>query len=354
MRFYTRRHQFTCGIDLHARTMYLWILDRDGQSVYHANLPATPEALLEATAPYRQDVVVAVECMFAWYWVADVCEAHGLHFVLGHALYMKAIHGGKHKHDKLDAEKIARLTYGGNLPLAYTYPAPMRATRDLMRRRGFLVRMRAHLLTHLQTTGQQYNLPPFPARITYAGNRTDLLDHFTGLDDSVRDMVAADLELIGHLDRQIRLLSLKITRRAKRHDTQTYHRLLSIPGVGRVLSLVLLYEIHTIDRFARVQDFLSYARLVRSKKTSAGKPSGGGGGSSGKKIGNAHLKWAISEATLLLMRDCAAAKKFVERKSKRFGKGKAIGILSAKLGRAIYQMLSNQESFDEKRFFSNG
>ena len=49
MRFYTQRHQFTCGID-HARTMYVWILDRDGQTVYHANLSASPEALLQATA----------------------------------------------------------------------------------------------------------------------------------------------------------------------------------------------------------------------------------------------------------------------------------------------------------------
>ena len=65
------------------------------------------------------------------------------------------------------------------------------------------------------------------------------------------------------------------------------------------------------------------------------------------------LKWAFSEATLLLMRECAAAKQFVERKARRFGKGKAIGVLSAKLGRAIYQMLSHGESFDVTRFFAH-
>jgi len=116
MRFYATRHQFTCGIDLHARTMYVWILNRDGQMVYHANLPATVETLIETLTPYRDasesggrgDVVVAVECMFAWYWVADACAKHGIHFVLGHALYMKAIHGGKHKDDKIDAQKNAR------------------------------------------------------------------------------------------------------------------------------------------------------------------------------------------------------------------------------------------------------
>lgn len=354
MRPCATRHQFTCGIDLHARTMYLWILDSEGQDVLHQNLPAGPEALLKALAPFREasggDVVVAVECMFAWYWVADLCTTHGIPFALGHALYMKAIHGGKHKHDKLDAQKIARLTYGGNLPVAYAYPAQMRATRDLMRRRTFFVRTRAHLLVHLQTTAQQYNLPPFKARITYAANRADLLAHFTGQDPSVLDTVRSDLATIAHLDQEIRRLELQITRRAKQHDTQTYHRLLTIPGVGRVLALVLLYEIHDIARFERVQDFLSYARLVRSTKTSAGKRVGG---ASGRKIGNAHLKWAMSEATLLLMRESDAAKRFVDRKTRQHGKGKAIGILSAKLGRSIYQMLKHDQAFDAMRFFAN-
>ena len=56
---------------------------------------STPEAFLETIAPYRDDLVVAVECMFTWYWLADLCAAEGIAFVLGHALAMKAIHGGK-------------------------------------------------------------------------------------------------------------------------------------------------------------------------------------------------------------------------------------------------------------------
>ena len=160
MNFYTQRHQYTCGIDLHARTMYLCILDPDGQVVYDRNLPSEPAALLKAIEPFREDLVISSECMFAWYWLADVCLDQGITFKLGHALYMKAIHGGKKKNDKLDALKIARLTYGLNLPTAYVYPPAMRATRDLMRRRCYFVRQRASLLAHIQITCQQYNLPP--------------------------------------------------------------------------------------------------------------------------------------------------------------------------------------------------
>jgi Transposase len=130
MRFYTQPHQWYCGIDLHARTMYVCILSQDGEIVFHRNIKTTPEAFLKAIAPYRDDLVVAVECMFTWYWLADLCVEEDIAFVLGHAQYMKAIHGGKAKNDRIDAQKIAVLLRGGMLPKAYAYPANMRATRD--------------------------------------------------------------------------------------------------------------------------------------------------------------------------------------------------------------------------------
>ena len=89
---------------------------------------AAPEPFLQAIAPYREDLVVCVECIFAWSWLADLCTQQGIPVVLGHALYMKAIHGGKAKNDRIDAHKIAVLLRGGMLPQAYVYPAEMRAT----------------------------------------------------------------------------------------------------------------------------------------------------------------------------------------------------------------------------------
>jgi transposase len=135
MRFYTQSHAHYCGIDLHAKTMYLCMLDREGQVLLHQNLRSRPEPFLAAIAPYRDDLVVSAECIFTWYWLADLCTREGIPFVLGHALYMKAIHGGKVKNAKVDAFKIAHLLRGGNLPQAYVYPPEMRATRDLLRRR---------------------------------------------------------------------------------------------------------------------------------------------------------------------------------------------------------------------------
>jgi transposase len=118
MRCYSKQHRYYCGIDLHARTMYVCILDQGGESLLHRHMKTSPDALLQAIAPYRDHLVVAAEGMFTWYWLAELCAAEGLPFVRGHALYMKAIHGGKATNDTIDAQNIAVLRRGGMLPQA--------------------------------------------------------------------------------------------------------------------------------------------------------------------------------------------------------------------------------------------
>src|SRR2546422_7645184 len=219
MRFYNRQHRHYCGIDLHVKTMYVCILDSGGQVLVHRNVKSTPEAFLEVVAPYRDDLVVAAECMFTWYWLADQCAAEGIAFVLGHALAMKAIHGGKAKNDKLDSYKIAVLLRGGMLPQSYVYPATMRATRDLLRRRLHLVRKRGQLLAHIQNTRAQYNLPAFARRLAYPANRDGVADHFP--DASVRPGIDVDLALLDHYDTLISDLEATLVRDAKRSEEHT-------------------------------------------------------------------------------------------------------------------------------------
>lgn len=346
MRFYTTQHQFYCGIDLHARTMYVCILDQAGETLLHRNMKATPEALLKAIAPYRDQLVMAAECMFTWYWLADFCAEHSIPFVLGHALYMKAIHGGKAKNDKIDAHKIAVLLRGGMLPQAYVYPAEMRATRDLLRRRMHLARKRGELLAHVQNTHSQYNLPALGQKIAYKANRHGVAERF--VDPAVQKSIEIDLALIGYYDELLRDLELAIVKAARHHDANTLYLLRTVPGIGKILSLVLLYEIHDIERFPRVQDFASYCRLVKCAKESAGKRSG----TSGTKIGNAHLKWAFSEAAVLFLRDNPAGQKFLTRLEKKHSKGKALTILAHKVARAVYYMLKRKTAFDMHKFLN--
>jgi transposase len=350
MRFYIQEHRFYAGVDLHTRTLHLCILDHTGAVVYDRNLPCRPDAFLQAVAPFRDGLVVGAECMFAWYWLADLCAQEGIAFVLGHALYMKAIHGGKAKNDKIDAGKIARLLRGGTFPLAYAYPKGMRETRDLLRRRTYLVRKRAELLTHLQILNSQYNLAPFGKKLSSAANRAEMkiAERFT--DPSVQKSAAVDLALVDRLDELIAEVESYLTRTAQVDDVQTYHRLRTIPGVGKVLALVLLYELHDVHRFDTAGQFLSYARLVRCAHESAGKRLGSGG----HKIGNAHLRWAFAEAACLFLRSSERAKKWKQKQAAKRGEGRALGILAARLGRAVYHLLRKGESFDEDRFWNGG
>ena len=152
MNFYNNLHPYYCGIDLHARVLYVCIIDQDGQTCVHQEISDSPDQLKSILEPYRGNIVVGVECMHCWYWVSDFCEEIGVDFILGHALYMKAIQGGKARNDRIDSFKIATLMRGGNFPLAYGYPKEMRATRDLLRRRTKLVRHGAHLKAHVSNT----------------------------------------------------------------------------------------------------------------------------------------------------------------------------------------------------------
>jgi transposase len=348
IRFYQRQHGFYAGIDLHARTMHVCVLDATGTVVLDRNLPCHFDTLLQAIAPFRDGIVIGVECMFGWYWLADRCAEHDIPFVVGHALYMKLIHGGKAKNDRLDAGKIAHLLKGGNFPLAYAYPKGMRETRDLLRRRMYLVHKRAELITHLEILNAQNNLPPFGKKLSYAANRAELNipERFT--DPSVKMSATLDLDLIDQLDELIGKVELYLTRAAKVDDVQTYQRLRTIPGVGPILALVLLYEMHQVQRFEQVGQFLSYARLVRGEHESAGKKLGWGS----KKIGNAHLRWAFAEAACLFLRGSERARQWKQKQEKKHGSAKVLGILAARLARAVYHMLRKHEAFDEERFWN--
>jgi len=346
MRFYQGRHRFTCGVDLHARTMYLCVLDPEGQIVLHQNIPTSPGDFLTALTPYRDDLVVGVECMFTWYWLADLCQLNGIPFLLGHALYMRAIHGAKAKNDRLDAYKLAVMIRGGAFPMAYVYPRDMRATRDLLRRRTTLVRFRAELMAHVTNTASQANLPAFGTKTNRMAVDDPQLDRFP--DPMTKQSVQLDLATIHALTSQIDAVERCLAKQVRQQQPRGFDLLKTVHGIGPILAMTILYEIHDIQRFPRVQDFASYARLVACPHESAGKRSGSGG----RKIGNAHLKWAFSEAAVLYLSRNPQGQAYRNRLARKHGRGKALSILAHKLGRTVYHMLKRQEAFDPVRFLA--
>jgi transposase len=324
--------------------MDLCVVKQDGEVRRHRHMKAAPEPCLKAMAPDREDLVVCVACLFTWSWLAKLCAREGLPCVLGHARSMQASPGGKAKHDTIDSHKIAVRLRGGMLPQADVYPAVMRATRDLLRRRRPLLRQRAELLPPVQQTTSPYNVPEMGTKMASKGNRAGIAERLP--DPAGQTSIAVDLGLMGYSDERLRELAFSILQPAKRHDANTLSLLQPVPGIGNILSLVLLDALHDIARFPRGQEFVSYGRLVQCAQASAGTREG----TSGTKIGNASLQGAFSEAAVLFLRAKPKGQKYLASVETKHGQGNALPGLAPTLARAVYYMLQRKPAFDREQF----
>ncbi len=144
----------------------------------HKRIDAYSNTLLELLTPYQDNIIVSVECMHWRYWISDLCLDYAFDFALGHALYMKAVHGGKTKDDRIDSYKIASLLRGGNFPVAYVYPKTMRVTRYLLRRRTKIMRHGADLKAHVSDTFSQYNRQSANVQLRYPCAREKVRNQF--------------------------------------------------------------------------------------------------------------------------------------------------------------------------------
>lgn len=342
MKYYTSKTEFNCGIDLHARQMYVCVMDREGKILVHCNIAGNDFAyFLKRVEPYRHSLTVVCECIFNWYWLADACFEEGIEFVLAHALYLRHISGGKNKNDRIDSEKLAHLLRANLIPPSYVYPAARRPVRALLRQRMSYVWARAELMTHLSMNQMAQGHEP----AAKGGHNREVWQEriLAQVEHPLHRMaVACDMEVIRAYDRQIELLEAEIIRQAKELLGRDYHLLLTVPGIGRVLGMTILFELDTIERFPTVKDFLSYCRLVKGSVASAGKVKGLTGG----KMGNAYLRWAFGEAALIAKRNHPLLTPYAERLCAKRGKFKGNAILAAKLARAVYFMLQKGTAFD--------
>jgi len=301
---------------------------------------------LSRIEPYRHDLTVCCECTFNWYWLADACAAENIEFVLAHALYVKAIHGGKNKNDRIDSEKLAHLLRANLIPPAYVYPAAKRSVRDLLRRRTSFVWKRTELLHHLTCMPLVQGQEPVKKCQHRVRERwfEQLRPRF---DEPMRKISAeADMYLIKEFDKIIGRLERVVAKETKRDRGRDFALLKTIPGIGDILALTILYEMDTVERFPRVQDFLSYTRLVKGSVASAGKIKG----LRGAKLGNPYLRWAFGEAAVIGKRSNADLNRYGKKLETHLKKPQVNAILASKLARSVYFMLKHGKGFDPKLF----
>ena len=218
----------------------------------------------------------------------------------------------------------------------------MRPTRDLLRRRSYYVSLRAAANAHIQTIFAQEAILNINGRDVKCKKTrhslAEILDH-----PDLALSVDCDIELMDAIDPIVLKLEKQIRAQAKHHDRKALEILQTTVGVGDILSLALLYEIHRIDRFPTVQQFSSYSRVVKCDRTSNGKSTGGGN----QKIGNPYLKWAFSEIVIRAKNYSELINRQFERLQAKHGLKKAYAIMRHKFAIAIYFMLKNGQIFDE-------
>ena len=276
-------------------------------------------------------------------WRADRCTPEGIPGVLGHALYMNALHGGKAKHATIDSHTMAGRLRGGMRPQAAVYPAARRATRDLRRRRRPRTRTRAALVAQSQQTTRQYHLPAISQQLADQANRASVAERFP--EPAVQQRLAVDLALITPDDPWLTDLELSLVKTTQAPEAPLVSRLRSIPGVGTLLALVRRYAIHERHRCPRVQACVSECRLVTCAKDSAGQRAG----TAGQQLGHADLTWAFSAAAVLVLRNNPAGQPYLARLTTQPGTGKALTGLAHHLARAVSDRCKRDTAFALKK-----
>jgi len=345
MKYRTINSEFYCGVDVHPKRSHLSILDNTGKKYLSRNIVNNFDNFKEILNPFLPNIVVGCESTYSYYWLADGCHQHLIPFYLGHALYMKAISQNKQKNDKLDAKTIAELLRTNFFPEAYPYPRLMRPTRDLLRRRHRLVRIRAEAYSHIQMVAHQYAIEGIGSeQVKNRNNRDRLIDTFKTED--LLSMITSDLDVIDCFSPIITKLEKEIMGNAIHHNPKDFLILQTTPGVGDMLSLIVLYETHDIQRFPKHQHYASYSRVVRCSQTSNGKITG----KKNNNMGNPYLKWAFNSIIISAKQSSELIKKHYQRLESRYGTSNARARIAHKFNTSIYYMLKNSQPFNEKRF----
>ena len=349
MRLLNVSAKYYCGIDLHKDKMYVCVMDQFGSILLHRNMRTDFHTFLHYVQRFLPDMIVGVESLFCYYWLFDKCQEHNIPFYLGHAYYMKSVHGGKAKNDKIDSKAIAHLLRSNHFPLAYPYPREMRATRDLLRRRHRLVAQRAECYRHIQNVFTQHGIHGVTLQhIKNKNTARQLIYKFEEPD--LQYLIKADLDFIAAATTIIRPMEIQIRTQARHHDRKAYELLRTVNGIGELIALIILYEVHDINRFKSVQQFSSYSRVVRCDRSSNGKRTKGGN----PKIGNPYLKHAFTQIIIHAQKTSPVINKYYQRLCCKFGKQRAKTMIAHKFAVAVYFMLKNGTTFDQHQFVQSG
>jgi len=338
------KEKLIAGLDLHSNNVMIGVINQDGKRVTHRKLDCDLDAIVEFLQPLKPQLQsMAVESTFNWYWLVDGLRARGYPIDLANPAKIEQYSGLKHVNDTDDAFHLADLQRLNILPQGHVYDPELRPVRDLFRRRTKLVHQRTGLLLsfkslYARTTGQALSLSE--AKSLEPKEASKLYEH------PANQLIAqVQAEHIGALDKSIARLEKAVLACAR--EIPIYEKLLSLPGVGRILGMTITMEVGDVQRFKSDGDFASYCRMVDAKRWSNGKCKA----DNNRKCGNQYLAWAFVEAANFARRYDESCRRWYDRKAAKAGKIIATKALGCKLAKAAWHVMAQQCHYDEKRMF---
>ena len=333
------------GCDLHGNSNFFGIIDGQGKRLFKKKLANDLVWIRDVLRPFQEELVgVAVESTYNWYWMVDGLMELGCKVHLANPAAIQEYSGLKHADDKHDAFWLAEMLRLGILPEGYIYPKEQRPVRDLLRKRGHLVRIRSSLVLSLQNILSR-NLGRTVSVNDVKSVREDRIEPLLERNEDLALAGRVSKEAIDHLTGQI--LKIEWAVQKKIRLKQEYRYLLTLPGVGKILALTIMLETGPISRFETVGEYASYCRKVPSQWISNGKRKGSGN----RKNGNKYLSWAYAEASEFARRLHPEPRAYYNRKMQKTNAAVAHSALSNKLARAAYYIMRDQVPFNAKKLF---
>ena len=333
------------GIDLHSNNLTIGLVNQDGKRVAHRRLECDLSQIVDFLQPHKTRLEsLAVESTFNWYWLVDGLRKLGYPIDLANPAKIEQYHGLKHADDQDDAFHLAQLQRLKILPKAHVYDPDLRPIRDLLRRRMSLVEQRTALYLSFKslfarTTGRALELkelkkmePRQAAKLyEHPGNQLSAqiqVQHMQALERS-----------IGRIEKAV----LGCAR-----ELPLYEKLLTLPGVGKILGMTITMEVGDIGRFKTDGDFASYCRVVDAKRMSNDKRKA----DNNQKCGNRYLAWAFVEAANFARRYDELCRRWYDRKAAKTSKVIATKALACKLAKAAWHVMARRCDYDPQRMFA--
>jgi transposase len=319
----------------------------DGRLVRERRLAHERGVLQQCLAHGEPGSPVALETVGNWYWIVDEIERAGCLPKLVHARKAKLMRGQINKTDTLDARGLNRRQRNGTLPTVWIPPGELRDQRERPRTRMVLVRQRTQLKNRLHATLAKDALHDVEVSDRFGvRGRARRRQRGARLPPPTAYATRQLLEQVESLDRQVAGFEQRIQSVFK--PTLAIQRLMTLPGVGLTLAVVIALEIGDVTRFPTAEKLASYAGCPCRVHATGGTRRDG----CLRPDVNRSLQWACIEAAnaIGLMRGRHPPRhvsRLDERIARRKGHPKAVGAVARHLAAAPDWLLSKPEPYRE-------